>query len=333
MNDDFLHRMRAQPPSRFATRLKAKLDQQTKAVSRKAYPKLYIAIALAFAGMALSFMLPIGRHQDSATLSFKVSDTAGKKNIYMQPPPRSTEKSVKTPLSAPVIPKQQQTNSAPALQMTPRYWRVQINSRNDPVQSSYEFMSDQAVVWEGSASGALIARDKNIPIDRRGVVVQVIAATPFQGKRIKYSAHLKTGHALPGYSAGLWLRMQDRNGAVVGSLPVVGVQPLMSSRLLAAYEEWSELSIVTDVPANASVILYGAFESGGGTLWIDDAHILTVDESVPLTGRPYRDRSFDLGIDPSRVLQAPANLDFEDSVPADEDVYWNVREQPTFSTR
>jgi hypothetical protein len=77
---------------------------------------------------------------------------------------------------------------------------------------------------------------------------------------------------------------------------------------------WPEHVIVIDVPANATVVLYGGVLAGPGSLWLDDLRLTTVDRSVSLTAEPYpTGRLKNRPPDASRVLPAPANLDFEES--------------------
>jgi hypothetical protein len=155
--------------------------------------------------------------------------------------------------------------------------------------------------------------------------VQIVDAGPFQGQRIRFSAHVRTERSDPECRVSLWFRAQNSDGLVVAFQN-------MHKRLIVGDTDWSLYSLVLDVPGDAVVVLYGVFAIGAGTLWIDDAAVGAVDLSTPLTDLPYgaANGTLNLPLDPDRILTHPANLDFEDTVPESDTMYWNEREQPTF---
>jgi hypothetical protein len=138
-----------------------------------------------------------------------------------------------------------------------------------------------------------------------GTIEQVVEASAFRGKRIKYTGHLRTEGAKAGAGA-IWFRAENANGAVLAFQSTEG-------RSISSGDRWPEHSIVIDVPSQATVVLFGAFLVGPGSLWLDDLHVVAVDRSTPLTGEVYPPG---VTINPppnaSRVLPAPANLDFEE---------------------
>jgi len=205
----------------------------------------------------------------------------------------------------------------------PVHWRLIINGL--PSQRNlYEFASDFETVWNGVASASLISTTRNENI-RPASMVQITSAEPYRGKRVRYSAQVRTRKIAPEFRASLWLRAQDINGLVVAFQD-------MNGRMIAGNSEWSEQSIVLDMPQDASVMLYGIFGVNEGTLWIDDVRISTVDQTVALTAAAWSvgNGVINLAIDPNRALLAPANLDFEETETVKEGVYWRERDQPSF---
>jgi hypothetical protein len=189
----------------------------------------------------------------------------------------------------------------------------------------FTLASDSSVVWRGSESAALTSRTYEPGQEPRAALVQIVDAAVFRGQRIQFSAHLRTVRSAPEYRASLWIRAENNEGLVVAFQN-------MNKRLVKGDTDWSPYSLVLDIPDNATVVLYGAFAIGAGTLWVDDATISPVDRSTPLTDVPFEDSRgiLNLALDPSRILSHPANLDFEDTVPSSDEIYWSEREQPTF---
>jgi hypothetical protein len=142
-----------------------------------------------------------------------------------------------------------------------------------------------------------------------------VLAESLRGKRIRYSAYLRTrGTKAPG-GAAIWFRAEDDAGIVVAFQNT-------ESEAVVGDTEWTERFIVIEVPAKASVVFFGAFVSGPGSMWVDDAQIVPVGRDVAVTGSPVapvalggRKGKRDL----KHMLPAPANLGFEESVDSKND--------------
>lgn len=102
--------------------------------------------------------------------------------------------------------------------------------------------------------------------------------------------------------------------------------------MIRGSSQWTEHAIVLDVPADASVMVYGLFTVNAGAVWIDDVRISVVDPVTALTAPPWSvgNGVMNRPIDPNRALLAPENLGFEQTAPSDETIYWRERDPPTF---
>jgi serine/threonine-protein kinase len=214
---------------------------------------------------------------------------------------------------------------AAAGELVPRYWRILKDARY-LVPHRYEFSSDSETLWNGSASASIAARDGNVTTHDADVMAQVSRAGSFKGRRVKYSAWIRTrkAHINAWFSTYLWFRVEDSNGVVIAYQDTPG--------LAVGNTDWTQHVIVIDVPEDASVLHYGALIGGAGTFWIDAANISVVGPDEPLTP-PFQPPPGNLNraIAPSRALPFPMNLDFEETVPVHDHLIWSVREQPTFS--
>lgn len=123
--------------------------------------------------------------------------------------------------------------------------------------------------------------------------MQSVGAAAFQGKRVRFSAAVKTRELVR--TAALWMRV-DRPGAPASAFDNMQNRPIQGTT------EWTRYAIVLDVAVDASSLSFGAFITGEGTIWLDDAKLEVVDASVPTT---------DLNLN-ARGLEKPQNLDFED---------------------
>jgi hypothetical protein len=111
------------------------------------------------------------------------------------------------------------------------------------------------------------------------VLQQAIKADNYRGKRIRFSAWVKT-QDLQGPVAGLWMRI-DGLGVSYGFDD-------MSKRPLSGNMKWHKISIVLDVPYEAVGIVIGALLQGGGPLYsgfmvLDEMKLEQVSFKVPTT--------------------------------------------------
>ena len=154
----------------------------------------------------------------------------------------------------------------------------------------YSLALDHSQARSGSTSALLTA----VSATPRGfgALMQTAQAQAYKGKRIKFSAYVKTV-GVTNWS-GLWLRIDGQSGP-----PGIAFDN-MQDRPIVGDTEWQVYSVVLDVPDEATNIAYGALLTGPGKVWIDSISIEAVAKSVPATGKRQ----------PS-APRAPTNLDFE----------------------
>lgn len=158
------------------------------------------------------------------------------------------------------------------------------------VDGEYAADLDRDVVHSGTASGRLSSA---VPRPKRyGLLAQLVDAAPWRGKRVRFTATVRTSGVTRW--SGLFLRVDgpDRNPRHALALDAMQRRPLRGTL------GWQRVVLVLDVAPEASQLALGASLNGPGTIWIDDAQLEEVDRSVPTTGfRP-----------PPR----PQNVGFED---------------------
>jgi hypothetical protein len=110
-----------------------------------------------------------------------------------------------------------------------------------------------------------------------GELSQTFVTNNYFGKRIKMSAWVKS--RLTSGTAQLWIRV---DGEWTTDKP--GCFDNMEDRPITGDTNWSQYSLVVDVPDNSSHVTIGCFITGTGQVWMDDYCLETVSKDVPLTG-------------------------------------------------
>ncbi len=150
----------------------------------------------------------------------------------------------------------------------PRYWRTQ---GNEP--SNVDLYADESMLFDGQPTCFLSHRGE-AKTDHGGLV-QTMGAFQYRGKRLRFSAKLKT-RDLKG-KANLFFGIMD-------SQPAFILKDEMHNREITGDSDWVELFIVIDVPVEARYIKFGAsIKEGSGSLWVADVAISEVTEDSPLT--------------------------------------------------
>jgi hypothetical protein len=179
---------------------------------------------------------------------------------------------------------------------------------DDRAAPQHSLVSDGNVVASGSASARIGAADATLPGSAVGVMWQAIAGTPFRGKRVEVSAHMRSRIVQTGH---LFVRTQSKDVLAlwVSDQGAPGARGL--NQYLPRDADWARLAVVHDVPADADVLYYGVALFGGGHVWIDDVTVAVVDASAPLTHHGSVAGIPNIPIDPRWILPTPANLDLE----------------------
>ena len=126
------------------------------------------------------------------------------------------------------------------------------------------------------------------------------SAAPYIGKRIRFSANLKSD-AVQGWG-GLWMRVDDANRPSHGYPSSVALDD-MHNRPVKGTAAWQHYSIVLDVPPGATGIYIGFLLAGQGTLWLSGSKVEIVGPDVPVTAKPLDQ--------PPALEPFPKNLSFQ----------------------
>ena len=131
-----------------------------------------------------------------------------------------------------------------------------------------------------------------------GTVMQMIAADRYRGKRVRFSAQLRTTGVDGGDDwAGLWMRI---DGPVGGS-PLAFDNMQTSKREVRGTTGWQRCAVVLDAPGEARAIGFGALLAGRGEVRVAGMRLEEVGSDVPTTGVP-----------PRELPQEPQNLDLSE---------------------
>lgn len=135
---------------------------------------------------------------------------------------------------------------------------------------------DRSIAHSGDSSARITALANRYGV---GNVSQTLDATAWRGKRVKFSAQLRTDSDSHGFS-GLWMRVEAADGRLV-AFDNMGAK----ERRLYGTTQWTASQLVLDVPQTASIVNLGFVLSGTGRAWMDDVRVEVVDEKTPVTAR------------------------------------------------
>lgn len=150
-----------------------------------------------------------------------------------------------------------------------------------------------------NGSTVLIAAKPELLYEVRGddfcTVMQSVDAEPFKGKRIRLAGELRTENA--GIGATIWFRVDGASGTLMFD----NLELRRPEGPLVGTQNWSERSVVFDIPEDALSLHYGFFLKGAGKCWSRRFSLNEVDGSVPTNSRK------------GPVLPRPTNLGFGQS--------------------
>jgi hypothetical protein len=157
---------------------------------------------------------------------------------------------------------------------------------NKPAE--YESGRDAAAAYNGHPSAYL--RAKASSVDGFGTLMQNFRADHYLGKRVRFSAFVKTQDTQDW--VGLWMRVDKESKQLAFDN--------MQRRAIKGTTDWKKYEVVLDVPQEATGIFFGVLLSGSGTVWINGANFEVVGLNVPTTGG-----------EPMSMPDEPVNLNFE----------------------
>ena len=125
-----------------------------------------------------------------------------------------------------------------------------------------------------------------------GTMTKGFSAADYVGKRVRFKGAIKT-RDVSGNGAGLWLRIDSADKRPLGF-------DNMAKRSVTGTTDWTDVSIVLDVPSDADVIMMGALLVGKGRMWVNSLSFEVVDKSVAVTAK----------FEPLVLPKGPGKLDF-----------------------
>gem|GEM_PF-1129639 len=152
--------------------------------------------------------------------------------------------------------------------------------------NGYRVQIDAAVFHSGKQS--LQMKFQGAPRNNFGVATGSFPVQEAAGKRIKFSAYVKTQNVTDGY-AGLWWRVDGPSQNMLAF-------DNMHDRGVTGTTDWKRYEIELPVAAEATNINFGCMNTGQGTAWFDSLEI-------EVDGKPYANA-------------ANLDLDFESDKPS-----------------
>ena len=137
----------------------------------------------------------------------------------------------------------------------------------------YEVGINNEVVHQGQTSGRIHA-GKEAYAGGFGTMMQMFKADRYLGKRVRFSAFVKTENVQE--SAGLWMRVDGPDNEMLQF-------DNMQDRPLAGSRDWELHSVMLDVPEGSAAIAFGVLLVGPGTVWVDGIRLEEVDSKIPAT--------------------------------------------------
>jgi hypothetical protein len=162
--------------------------------------------------------------------------------------------------------------------------------------NSYEMGIDKSAGKDGKNAATIKSVDKKI--DGFGTLMQECNAGKFLGKRIRMIGYVKSENVTNW--AGLWMRVDQ-----MGSEKPLSFDN-MENRAIKGTTPWTKYEIVLDVPANSSILAYGALLCGTGQIWFDKLTFEIVDNSVKTTDPNSSGQQ-----QQETIYNEPTNLDFD----------------------
>lgn len=132
--------------------------------------------------------------------------------------------------------------------------------------------------------------------DGFGTLMQSMMAKSYRGKRLRFSAKLKTVDAGGGT---LWMRV---DGKQHGTLRFDNMERRKIEGVLSGTTDWCTRSIVLEIPKSAEIISFGFYLRGTGSLWVRDVELAEAADELEATNGAPLDR------------MAPVNLGFQASL-------------------
>lgn len=132
---------------------------------------------------------------------------------------------------------------------------------------------------------------KTSPVDGFGTLMQKIDADKYIGKRLRFSADIKSDGVID--AAGIWMRVDSGPGNTI-ALDNMEKNPVKGTT------DWKNYGVVLDVSPKGTQICLGILEHNSGKIWVSNLKLEEVGKDVPVTDIMNKEQ----------LPTAPVNLDF-----------------------
>jgi hypothetical protein len=173
---------------------------------------------------------------------------------------------------------------------TPGLNMVGVDSQNQ----GYLVLADRSIQHSGTASALL--QSMMVNLSSTGALSSEMEAKHVRGKRIRYSAYLRTEDVVGWSGLDMYIYRTLPGSTNLDKLPMSWDQ--MFDRSIEGTTDWQRYEIVLDVPPEATLITFGVELWGTGRVWMDDIEMEIVGDDVPSTDQGD--------------VKKQQNLDFED---------------------
>jgi hypothetical protein len=155
----------------------------------------------------------------------------------------------------------------------------------------FEFAIEQKM-FDGQPAARIWSDSELIPRDGQlsnstGKIEQTFSAIKYRGKRLRFSAFIRT------QEIGDWCGLAMQIGGVRGT--TLGYTNMACSRL-SGTKDWSEYSVVLDVPINAYTSTISATLHGNGSAWFSKFAVESVGTDIPTTDRASEALNLDFSV-------------------------------------
>lgn len=133
---------------------------------------------------------------------------------------------------------------------------------NDKTQPNYVRGLDTAIKHSGKTSAVI----RSAKPGAFGTLLQAVSANNYRGKRVRLTGWMKTNDV---ERAGFWVRVD-------GETRSLAFDNMQADRPVTGTTNWTEYSVVLDVPQESVGIHFGCLLIGEGQMWIDDLKFETV---------------------------------------------------------
>jgi hypothetical protein len=142
---------------------------------------------------------------------------------------------------------------------------------------NYDTGVDRDTLYNAKPSAFLKAKADQ---DGFGTLMQSFSADPYIGKRVRFSANVKSDNVARW--AGLWMRVDGKDTNLTQqSLTFDNMQ----NRPIKGTTEWKRYDVVLNVPQGATGVFLGILLDGPGQVWLNDVKVEVVGADVPVTGQ------------------------------------------------